>query len=44
MTFLAGTLGRVVVCVFLLVLFLIEVELFLGGLTFGQSAKGNECA
>jgi hypothetical protein len=32
--------GRVVVCLFLLVMFLIEVEhgLFLGGLTFGQRA------
>ena len=39
MTFLLRTLSsRVVVCFFLLVLLLIEVEhgLFLGGLTFGD--------
>ena len=45
MTFLRGSLGsRVVVCLFLLVLFLIEVEhgLFLSRLAFGQRAKGNE--
>jgi len=39
MTFLLRTLSsRVVVCLFLLVLLLIEVEhgLFLGGLTFGD--------
>jgi len=40
MRLLLGTLRRIVDSLFLLVLFLIEVEhgLFLGGLTFGQRA------
>lgn len=44
MTFLRRILNRFVVYLFLLVMFLIEVEhgLFLGGLTFGQRAQGNE--
>lgn len=44
MTFLRRILNRFVVYLFLLVMFLIEVEhgLFLGRLTFGQRAQGNE--